>query len=324
MYPLKFIPLYKEKPWGGHQLKTVLNKDFNPLSNAGESWEISTVENNISVVSNGMLAGNDLQELIEIYMGDLVGDKNFQQFGLEFPLLIKFIDAKDTLSIQVHPDDELAEERHNSYGKSEMWFVVDAEKDANIILGFNQEMDKEKYQQHLQQGTLKDILNVEPVTKGSCFYVPAGRIHAINKGVLLAEIQQSSDVTYRIYDWNRPGADGNLRELHTKLALDAIDYSFEKKYQTDYETKLNKTSELVRCPYFTTNYLKFNKTIEKDYSQLDSFVIYMCLNGKASIETAGNTPTTITKGETILIPASLDFTILHPSEDTDILEIYIQ
>ncbi len=324
MYPLKFTPIYKAKPWGGNKLHTVLNKNFSPLPNAGESWEISSVEDNISVVSNGMLAGNDLQELIEIYMGDLVGDRIFQQFGLEFPLLIKFIDAKETLSIQVHPDDEMAAERHNAYGKSEMWFVIDAEKDANIILGFNQEMDQQKYQQKLEQGKIADILNVEPVSKGSCFYVPAGRIHAINKNVLLAEIQQSSDVTYRIYDWNRPDSNGQLRELHTDLALDAIDYSFEKKYRTDYKAEINQTTQLVKCPYFTTNYLNFDKTLEKDYSQLDSFVIYMCVNGKATIETADNTPVEIAKGETVLIPAALEFVSLHTSTSTEILEIYIQ
>ncbi len=323
MYPLKFTPIYKEKPWGGNKIKTILNKDFSPLKNVGESWEISTVEDNISVVDNGMLAGNNLEELIEIYMGDLVGDKVFQQFGLEFPLLIKFIDAKDTLSIQVHPDDELAAERHNSYGKSEMWFVIDTEKSADIILGFNQEMDKEKYQQKLQQGKLSEVLNTESAEKGSCFYVPAGRIHAINKGVLLAEIQQSSDVTYRIYDWERTNSQGNQRELHTELAVDAIDYSFEKKYRTDYKSELNKTTELVRCPYFTTNYLKLDNTVEKDYSQLDSFVIYMCLSGKATILTADNTITTIKKGETILIPAVLDDAIIQPTEETEILEVYI-
>lgn len=324
LYPLKFQPILKDKIWGGSKLKTVLNKDFSPLPNAGESWEISGVEGDISVVSNGKLAGNDLEELIEVYMGDLVGDKVYDQFGMEFPLLIKFIDANDVLSIQVHPDDELSKERHNAFGKTEMWYVIEADKGSELIVGFNQEVDKEKYVAKLEEGKLEEILNNEPVQKGSCFFIPAGRVHAIGKGILLAEIQQTSDVTYRMYDWNRTDDQGNPRELHTELAVDAIDYSFEKKYRTDYETETNKTKELVRCPYFTTNTLEFDKQIEKDYSQLDSFVIYMCLDGDFTIESEDGITTEVAKGETVLIPAALENVILFPKGKTEILEVYIK
>ncbi|MCY1633010.1 type I phosphomannose isomerase catalytic subunit [Marinifilum sp. D737] len=324
LYPLKFQPILKDKIWGGSKLKTVLNKDFSPLPNAGESWEISGVEGDISVVSNGNLAGNDLEELIEVYMGDLVGDKVYDQFGMEFPLLIKFIDANDVLSIQVHPDDELSKERHNAFGKTEMWYVIEADKGSELIVGFNQEVDKAKYVAKLEEGKLEEILNNEPVKKGSCFFIPAGRVHAIGKGILLAEIQQTSDVTYRMYDWNRTDDQGNPRELHTELAVDAIDYSFEKKYKTDYETEINKTKELVRCPYFTTNTLEFDKQIEKDYSQLDSFVIYMCLDGDFTIESEDGITTEVAKGETVLIPAALENVILFPKGKTEILEVYIK
>lgn len=323
LYPLKFTPILKDKIWGGSKLKTVLNKDFSPLPNAGESWEISGVEGDISVVSNGFLAGNDLEELIEIYMGDLVGDQVYENFGVEFPLLIKFIDANDVLSIQVHPDDELSKERHNAYGKTEMWYVIEADKGSELIVGFNQNISKEEYLAKLEEGKLEEILNNAPVKEGSCFFIPAGRVHAIGKGILLAEIQQTSDVTYRMYDFNRTDDAGNPRELHTELAVDAIDYSYEKKYETTYQTEINKTSELVRCPYFTTNILEFDQSVEKDYVELDSFVIYMCLEGDMDI-TYGEDSLTITKGESVLIPAIINNLTLTPKTKTKILEVYIK
>ncbi|MDM8158843.1 mannose-6-phosphate isomerase [Labilibaculum sp. K2S] len=323
LYPLKFTPILKDKIWGGNKLKTVLNKDFSPLPNAGESWEISGVEGDISVVSNGFLAGNNLEELIEIYMGDLVGDHVYENFGVEFPLLIKFIDANDVLSIQVHPDDELSKERHNAYGKTEMWYVIEADKGSELIVGFNQDISKEKYLAKLEEGKLEEILNNAPVKEGSCFYIPAGRVHAIGKGILLAEIQQTSDVTYRMYDFNRTDDAGNPRELHTELAVDAIDYSFEKKYETSYQTEINKTAELVRCPYFTTNILEFDKPQEKDYIELDSFVIYMCLEGDMII-TYGEDSLTVAKGESVLIPAIINNLTLTPKSKTKILEVYIK
>lgn len=324
LYPLKFNPILKDKIWGGSKLKTVLNKDFSPLPNAGESWEISGVEGDVSVVSNGFLEGNNLEELIEIYMGDLVGDHVYENFGIEFPLLIKFIDANDVLSIQVHPDDVLSKERHNAFGKTEMWYVIEADKGSELIVGFNQKVDKDTYIKKLEEGRLEEILNNEPVAKGSCFFIPAGRVHAIGKGILLAEIQQTSDVTYRIYDFNRTDDKGTPRELHTELAVDAIDYSFEKKYKTEYQSEINKTSELVRCPYFTTNLLEFDQPVEKNYIDLDSFVIYMCLEGAFEISYGEGEKIDVQKGETVLIPASLDDLILKPLQKTQLLEVYIK
>ena len=299
LYPLKFTPIYKDKIWGGNKLKTVLNKDFGDLPNCGESWELSGVEDNVSVVSNGLLAGNSLEELIEIYMGDLVGDQVFENFGIEFPLLIKFIDANDDLSIQVHPDDKMSKERHNAFGKTEMWYVLQADAGSKLQSGFNQEVDQDKYLFKLEHNELTDILNFEEVAAGDVYFIPAGRVHAIGKGILLAEIQQTSDVTYRIYDYDRRDDQGNPRELHTELALDAIDYALLPEYKTHYETKLNESVELVKCNYFTTNLLDLDGVVEKDYIKLDSFVIFICLEGEVNIETESGSET-IQKGETIL------------------------
>ncbi|MDP2337082.1 MAG: mannose-6-phosphate isomerase [Bacteroidota bacterium] len=323
LYPLKFTPIYKDKIWGGSKVKTVLNKDFGNLPNCGESWEISGYENNVSIISNGYLAGNSLEELIEVYMGDLVGDQVFETFGLEFPLLIKFIDANDDLSIQVHPDDEMASERHNGSGKTEMWYVLQADQGSRLQSGFNQPVDQEKYLEKLEQVELTDILNFEEVTAGDVFFIPAGRVHAIGKGILLTEIQQTSDVTYRIYDYDRRDDKGNLRELHTELALDAIDYKLYPEYKTKYEPKINESVELVSCQYFTTNLLELNQTIEKDYNKLDSFVIYICLEGELQIETESGSES-VQKGGTILIPASIENVQLKLlSATVKLLEVYI-
>ncbi|MCZ4696481.1 mannose-6-phosphate isomerase [Ancylomarina euxinus] len=322
LYPLKFTPIAKETIWGGNKLQQELNKDFATDKKIGESWEISGVPNDISIVSNGDLKGKNLSELIQVYAGQLLGEKNAQKFGSEFPLLIKFIDANDVLSIQVHPDDNLAKERHNSFGKTEMWYVLGAEKESNLIVGFNQKVDQNLYQEKLKKGKLEEILNVEKVQKGSTYFIPAGRVHAIGKGILVAEIQQTSDITYRMYDWNRTDAQGNGRELHTELALDAIDYSLEKEYETTYTDLLNHSSELATCEYFTTYKLIFDQEIKKDYSKLDSFVIYMCLDGEFELEySTGNI--ILEKGETILIPAELKSLVLKPKGTVELLEVYI-
>jgi len=322
LYPIKFTPIAKETIWGGNKLQNELNKDFSCNKKIGESWEISGVKNDISVVSNGKLKGKNLSVLIQEFKGQLLGEQIYQKFGTEFPLLIKFIDANDVLSIQVHPDDELAKERHNSFGKTEMWYVLDAEKEANLIVGFNQEVNQNLYEQKLEKGQLEEILNIEKVQKGSTYFIPAGRVHAIGKGILVAEIQQTSDITYRMYDWNRTDNQGNGRELHTQLALDAIDYSLEERYETQYADNLNQSSQLAACEYFTTNKVTFDQEIKKDYSKLDSFVIYMCLDGEFEIEyLTGNI--NVEKGETILIPAELKELKLLPKMKAEILEVYI-
>lgn len=324
LYPLKFKPIFLEKIWGGQRIKTILNKDFGNLKNCGESWEISGVEDMISVVSNGYLEGNDLSELIEIYMGDLVGEKVYEKFGTEFPLLIKFIDASDDLSVQVHPNDELSKERHNAFGKTEMWYVADAAPGSLINSGFNQPVDKVKYIEYFEKGQLIDLLKYDEVKTGDVFFIPAGRIHAIGKGCMVAEIQQTSDVTYRIFDYNRTDDKGNLRELHTELAIDAIDYSWLEDYKTHYQPELNKSVEIVSCKYFTTNILEFDCHLEKDYYKIDSFVIYMTLEGDFEIETEEGIEK-VSKGETVLIPASIESLQLKPlSGKVKLLEVYIK
>jgi len=324
LYPLKFEPFYLEKIWGGNRLNTLLNKDYGKLSNCGESWELSGVDGYDSVVSNGFIKGNSLSELIVIYMGDLVGDKVYEKFGIEFPLLIKFIDAQQDLSIQVHPNDEFSKERHNAYGKTEMWYVVDAEPGALINSGFNQEVTKEKYLEFLNNGKLLDLLHYDEAQVGDVFFIPAGRVHAIGKGALVAEIQQTSDVTYRIFDYNRKDANGNFRELHTDLALDVIDFSYFEEYKTKYTAEKNKSVEIVSCNYFTTNILEFDRTIEKDYFQLDSFVIYMTLEGDFEIEIEEFTET-VKKGETVLIPAETNAVKLKPlTREVKLLEVFIK
>ncbi|MFO7828996.1 MAG: type I phosphomannose isomerase catalytic subunit [Bacteroidales bacterium] len=323
LYPFKFKPLLKEKIWGGQHLKSLLNKPLPEDKKIGESWEISGVAENVSIVDNGFLAGNNLQELIEIYMGDLVGDKVYDQFGVEFPLLIKFIDANDVLSIQVHPDDELAKKRHQAFGKTEMWYILHAEKDAELISGFNKKADKNLYLEHLATNKLPEILNFEKVKKGDVFFIPAGRVHAIGKGIVLAEIQQTSDITYRIFDWNRKDDDGNYRELHTDLAVDAIDYNYYKSYRTDYKSERNVSSEIIKHQYFQTNIINFDKRIEKDYNLLDSFVIYMCLDGKFEIFYNETEKLYIEKGVTVLIPAVIEHLILSPVVQSKLLEVYI-
>ncbi len=321
-YPIKFKPILKEKIWGGTKLKTYLNK-LSDKENIGESWEISDVKNNVSVISNGVYKGLNLKELVKKYKGDLVGQNIFKKFGTDFPLLIKFIDAKEALSIQLHPNDALAKKRHNSFGKTEMWYVMQADKDANLILGFTEDCDKQTYLKYLNAHKLIDLLNFEKVKTGDVFFIPTGRIHAIGAGVLLAEIQQTSDITYRIYDWDRVDAQGKGRELHTELALAAIDYKAKKNYKTEYSSVLNKTNTVVKCPYFTTNVISLNGKITKDYSHLDSFVIYMCTEGNILIEYTDNQIETLKTGQSVLIPNSLNKLSLTATANANLLEVYI-
>lgn len=324
LYPLKFKPIYREKIWGGNRMKSVLGKDYGNLPNCGESWEISGVEGYVSEVENGFLAGNNLQELVEIYMGDLVGDRIYKQFGDEFPLLIKFIDAEQDLSVQVHPNDDLSKKRHNAYGKTEMWYVVGAGNGALINSGFNQPVTREKYLEYFHQGKLTELLHYDEVVPGDVFFIPAGRVHSIGKGTLIAEIQQTSDVTYRIFDFNRKDENGNERELHTDLALDAISFDYKDQYKTPYQAEKNSSSEIVSCEYFTTNLLEFDRELDKDYNQLDSFIIYMALEGEFGIETEDAT-VTVKKGETVLIPASIEtFRLIPVTAGVKTLEIFIR
>lgn len=321
LYPLKFKPIYKERIWGGRKIETAFGKKLPAGEKIGESWELSGVDGDISIVSNGQLKGNNLQELTEIYMGDLVGDKVFEKYGEEFPLLIKLIDADDNLSIQVHPDDKLAAERHNSFGKTEMWYVVGHEAGAELYLGFNQPVDKEKYLEYLKAGKLAELLTAYKVQDGDSYFIPAGTIHAIGKGLLIAEIQQTSDITYRVFDWNRVDPKtGQGRELHTELALDAIEYKSRSDYKTVAAPKVNAPVTLEKCPYFQTNSLIVDGETVRDYAALDSFVIYICLEGNLELAYEGGVET-MKKGETVLVPAELNEITLKGKGK--LLEVYI-
>jgi len=323
LYPLKFKSIYKEKIWGSNNLKSSLNKKIPTNKNIGESWEISGVDYNVSIVINGFLEENELNELIEVYMGDLVGDRVYDKFGDQFPLLIKFIDANKPLSVQVHPDNKLALKRNSGYGKTEMWYIIHAKKDAELISGFNHEMDKAHYLNHLEKDEITKILNFEKVMADDVFYIPAGRVHAIGEGIVLAEIQQTSDTTYRIFDWNRKDEHGNSRELHTEQALDAIDFNVYDNYKTKYEVLKNSTSRVISTPFFETNILEFDQIILKEYHKLDSFVIYICLDGEFEIEYYENKKITVKKGETVLIPAVIEHLNLIPVVRSKLLEVYI-
>lgn len=321
-YPLKFQPILKEKIWGGKKLKHLLNKE-STSDNVGESWEISTVENDVSIITNGRWKGKSLVELIEKYGEELLGKKVYREFGNQFPLLIKYIDAKEALSIQLHPNDALAKSRHNSFGKTEMWYVMQADKKANLQVGFKEAVDREFYLENIENKTLVDILNFDEVSKGDVYFIPTGRIHAIGAGVLLAEIQQTSDITYRIYDWDRKGTDGNYRELHTKEALEAIDFTMKSKYSTSYKKPINEVSKIIDCQYFTTNILPIDTAVKINNSSKDSFVIYMCVGGKGVILRSDKFEEYINLGETILLPSGIGIFDIVPLGDSEILEIYI-
>ncbi|EAQ99861.1 type I phosphomannose isomerase catalytic subunit [Maribacter sp. HTCC2170] len=301
LYPFKFDPILKERLWGGKKLKKVLGKP-STSEITGESWELSAVEGDVSVVANGELKGTSLQQIIDNDAPALLGKSVVQRFGKDFPILIKFIDAKQDLSIQLHPNDELAKERHNSFGKTEMWYVMDADEGADLIVGFNKNVSKEEYSQSLENNTLLDLLNYESVKEGDTFFINTGKIHAIGAGVLLAEIQQTSDVTYRVFDFNRKDKAGNLRELHTELALDAMDYEKKDDFKVSYSQNENNINEMVDCPYFKTNYIHLTKELKQDISSRDSFIIYMCVAGEVDISTEAGT-VELNKGETALIPA---------------------
>ena len=323
LYPLKFKTIFKDKIWGGQKIKTYLRKDFGSLPNCGETWEISGVKSDVSVVANGELEGKSLADLLEKYQGELVGKEVYKHFGNTFPLLVKFIDANDDLSIQVHPNDELAKKRHNSFGKTEMWYVIEADSGSSLIAGFNKELDEHEYLEKFNSGHLTDILNREDVKAGDVFFLPAGRVHTIGKGLLIAEIQQTSDITYRIYDFDRVDDKGNKRELHTEEALAAIDFKHYPEYKTKYYPEKNKTVKLVSCPYFTTNLLDFTKSTSKDYTGLDSFVIYVCVEGEFVVKYNEN-DYPVKMGDCLLLPQSIDKVQLETTVGFKILESYIE
>tara|TARA_R110002051_G_scaffold101478_1_gene172285 strand:+ start:4883 stop:5851 length:969 start_codon:yes stop_codon:yes gene_type:complete len=320
IHPLKFRPILKERLWGGTKLKEVLGKPI--VSDiTGESWELSTVKGDISVIENGSLAGKSLQELIDSNGEELLGKSVVERFGKEFPILIKFIDAKQDLSIQLHPNDELAKKRHNSFGKTEMWYIMDADPKAELIVGFNKDVTKQEYAESVANDSLLDLLNYEEVKEGDTFFINTGKIHAIGAGVMLAEIQQTSDVTYRVFDFNRKDKEGNLRELHTELAIDAVDYEKKDDFKVSYSSSVNEINTMVDCPYFKTNFIELTKDIEIDTTKRDSFTIFMCVGGEVLISTPEG-HAAIKKGETALLPANTN-TISLKSKGAKLLEVTI-
>ncbi len=322
LYPIRFRPVLKETMWGGNALKERFRKKAAAGALIGESWEITGMTDDSSMVANGYLKGNTLEEIAEVYMDELLGESVYDRYGTEFPLLIKIIDANDRLSIQVHPDDRLAEERHHAWGKTEMWYVIDAKPGAVIYTGFRKKITSEEYLERLAAKTLEETINVTPVRAGDAFFIPAGMVHAIGAGVLLAEIQQTSDVTYRIYDWDRTDASGKPREMHTALALDAINFNLDTNNLIRKESELNRTVLLAESPYFRTGLIRFDSPIIKDYSLTDSFVIYLCTESMVVAECFGHREE-IRAGETVLIPASADNVVIIPQGTATLLEVFV-
>lgn len=318
LYPFKFDPILKEKVWGGNKLKELFLK--NEDGKIGESWEISGVEADVSEIINGPLKGKSLNWLLGNYKEKLVGEKVYRKFGKTFPLLFKFIDAREDLSVQVHPNDILAQKRHNSFGKTEMWYIMDAEENARIILGFNEDMNQQKYLDVLFEKRITSILNSQSVKTGDAFILNPGTVHAIGAGVLLAEIQQTSDVTYRIYDWDRPDINGQMRSLHNDLAIDAIDFS-SSKLKLDYSVEEDFPTPIGATQFFAVNKLNLSRDYVRNLKDVDSFTVYMCLEGTAIIE-AKNFSETIRKGETILIPAQLP-EIKFTTNSASFLEVFV-
>ncbi len=319
---MTFKPILKKIIWGGSDICPF--KGITPTEDGvGESWELSHVEGNYSVVDGGELDGKTIDELIRTYGKQLVGEKVMKQFGTTFPLLIKFIDARADLSIQVHPNDELAMKRHHSFGKTEMWYVINARKGAKLFSGFSRQIDADEYVRRVGDNTIMDVLQRYEVSPGDVFFLPAGRVHAIGAGCFIAEIQQTSNITYRIYDYDRKDANGKGRELHTELAKDAIDYAMLPDYRTHYKARTNATVRLADCKYFTTNLLDLDTIMMRDFSALDSFVVYICMEGKASIRDNKGNEINVHQGQTVLIAADTETVTIVPSPKAKFLETFI-
>ena len=324
LYPLLFEPNLHTVVWGGNQLKPYkgLEATDEPI---GESWEVSAVPTSTSIVSNGLYAGGDLITVINEQPDAILGKKVNEKYQGKLPLLVKFIDAKRDLSIQVHPNDEMAMREHGKMGKSEMWYVIKADEGAHLYAGFKREITSEEYQKRVEDGSITEVLAEHNVKAGDVFYLPAGRVHAICGGILLAEVQQTSDVTYRIFDYNRPGLDGNPRELHTELAAQALDYHVESNYRTDYNESSNKAVQIIDSPYFSVRVIEISKPFHRDLKKYDSFIITMCIEGDCKIRVR-NTGDEIelNKGNSTLIPAAIaDYDVLPQKGTTRILDAYI-
>ena len=323
LYPLKFKPIFKDKIWGGRKIKEQLGLDFGSLPNCGEVWLLSGLSDEQSEVANGDFKGDEINDLVETFMGDLVGESVFDKYGEQFPLLLKIIDANDWLSVQVHPDDELAEKRGIGNGKTEMWYVMHADKDAELVMGFNREMTRMDYVKVMKNNTLREVLNYEKVEAGDVFFIPAGRVHALGPDIMVAEIQQTSDTTYRIYDWDRINEAGMSRELHIPQSVEAIDFAIPDQYKIEVQDVMNKTVPVVDCQYFVTNLLQLQGEMEKDYSNLDSFVILLCTEGIFSLVWE-NGAVFVKQGECVLIPNIVKKVSIRAERYCKLLEVYCQ
>ena len=323
LYPLKFKPIFKSVVWGGERIAPFKGIETSQ-DHIGESWELSGVAGSESVVDGGPLSGKTISELVKEYKGDLVGEHVYADTGEEFPILIKFIDAAGDLSIQVHPDDALAAFRHNgSKGKTEMWYVVDAAPGAHLLSGLKEEITPEEYAARVEDGSITEVLADYKVHPGDVFFLPAGRIHAICGGCFIAEIQQTSDITYRIYDYGRPGLDGKPRQLHTELAKDAIDYRVYKDYRTHYTPVEGGEALLASCRYFSTSvYSSLENPLSRDLSGIDSFMVVMCTCGRGSLSDGCST-VSIRQGETVLVPASASGVTFIPDGPMTLITSYI-
>ena len=303
MQLIKFRPLLKSTIWGGEKIIPFKQLDARQ-EQVGESWEISGVKDNETIIASGEHQGKPLNQLVAELKAELVGKDNYERFGNEFPLLIKFIDARQDLSIQVHPTDEIAHRQGKPRGKTEMWYIMDCDPGAKLYCGLRQQITPERYKEMVEDDTICDALAQYEVSEGDVFFLPAGRIHAIGAGCFLAEIQQTSDVTYRIYDFKRRDKDGNYRQLHTHEAAESINYQVESDYRTHYTPMKNEGVQLVQCPYFTTAVYDLDEPMTLDYSELDSFVILIGLSGSATITDEEGNQTSLKAGETLLVPAT--------------------
>ena len=324
MYPLLFEPNLHLVVWGGSRLRPYKGLEANdePI---GESWEVSAVPSSTSIISNGAWAGRNLVSAVSEHAEAILGKSVNQQYSGKLPLLVKFIDAKKDLSIQVHPNDEMAMREHGKMGKSEMWYVIKADEGSHLYAGFKQEITPEEYQKRVADGTITEVLADHRVKAGDVFYLPAGRVHAICGGILLAEVQQSSDVTYRIYDYNRPGMDGKPRELHTELAAKALDYHVEANYCTEYVESSNKAIQIIDTPYFDVRVIEISKPFHRDMMKYDSFVISMCMEGDCQIRVRStNDEITLRQGYCTLIPAAIaDYDVIPLNGVTRLLDAFI-
>ena len=323
LYPLKFKPIFKDKIWGGRKIKEVLGMDYGPLPNCGEVWLLSGLWDEQSTIANGDFCGDEINDLVETFMGDLVGESVFDKYGEQFPLLLKIIDANDWLSVQVHPDDALAEKRGIGNGKTEMWYVMQADEDAELVTGFNREMTRMDYVEALETNTLQDVLNHEQVEAGDVFFIPAGRVHALGPGIMVAEIQQTSDTTYRIYDWDRIDVAGMRRELHVAQSVEAIDGTMPDDYKIHVPNVMNRTVQVIDTQYFVTNLLQLQGEMEKDYSNLDSFVVLICTNGNFTLKWE-NGAIFVNQGECVLIPNVIKKVTVRAEQYCKLLEVYCQ